>query len=196
MKRAVELGHTTYFTTEHGYQGNIYEAQTLCDKYGLKPIYGVEAYYVDDMSDKSSRESSHIVLTALSGRGQRQINKIMSLANMEGFYYKPRIDLKCLLSINPKDVIITTACVAGRMFKEEWEDKFFIPVMEHFGNNFFLEVQAHNAPVQKMYNEKILNVHRKYGVMLIHANDSHYILPDDKKYRDLFLKAKGICYEN
>ena len=61
MKRAVELGHTTYFTTEHGFQGNVYEAQTLCEKYGLKPIYGVEAYYVDDISDKTDRKSYHIV---------------------------------------------------------------------------------------------------------------------------------------
>ena len=78
IKRAVELGHTTYFTTEHGYQGNIYEAQTLCEKYGIKPIYGVEAYYVDDMNDKSSRDNYHIILIAMNRNGQKQINKIMS----------------------------------------------------------------------------------------------------------------------
>ena len=197
IKRAVELGHKEYVTTEHGYQGNIYEAQTLCEKYGIKPIYGVEAYYVDDMNDKSSRDNYHIILIAMNRNGQKQINKIMSLANTEGFYYKPRIDLSCLLSLNPNDVVITTACVASRLFKsEDWEDEFLKPVWNHFGEHFFLEVQSHIDEVQARYNKKILEVHKKYGIGLIHANDSHYILPSDAKYRDLFLKAKGIFYED
>lgn len=197
IKRAIELGHTTYFTTEHGYQGNIYEAQTLCEKYGIKPIYGVEAYYVDDMNDKSNRDNYHIILIAMNRNGQKQVNKIMSLANTEGFYYKPRIDLSCLLSLNPNDVVITTACVAGRLFKsDDWEEAFLKPVSEHFGNHFFLEVQSHIDKVQANYNKKILEVHKKYGISLIHANDSHYILPSDSKYRDLFLRAKGIFYED
>lgn len=197
IKRAIELGHKEYVTTEHGFQSNIYEAQTLCEKYGLKPIYGVEAYYVDDMNDKSSRENYHIIIVAMNRDGQKQINKIMSLANTEGFYYKPRIDLSCLLSLNPKDVVITTACVASRLFKDDdWEEKFLRPVFKHFGNHFFLEIQSHTDIVQANYNKKILEIHNKYGISLIHANDSHYILPEDAKYRDLFLRAKGIFYED
>ena len=249
MKRAVELGHTTYFTTEHGYQGNIYEAYTLCQQYGLKCIYGVEAYYVDDMHDKSSRTNYHIMLVAMTEKARKEINRIMSLANQEGFYYKPRIDLNCLLSLTPTDTIITTACVAGRMFKEKlveefdttkiigykkkqvpvmvgtenlswdfkdtdeddlenpiyekikvqtensWLNDFFIPVYKHFGKNFYLEVQDHVEPTQARYNKMLLEVSRKYNVPIIHANDSHYILPEDSKYRDLFLRAKGIYYE-
>lgn len=197
IKRAVELGHTTYFTTEHGYQGNIYEAQTLCEKNGIKPVYGVEAYYVDDMNDKSNRDNYHIILIAMNRNGQKQINKIMSLANTQGFYYKPRIDLSCLLSLNPNDVVITTACVASRLFKgDDCEEKFLKPVLEHFKNHFFLEVQSHVDEVQANYNRRILEIHKKYGIQLIHANDSHYILPGDAKYRDLFLQAKGIFYED
>lgn len=246
MKRAVELGHTTYFTTEHGFQGNIYEAHTLCEQYGLKCIYGVEAYYVDDMYDKTSRSNYHLMLVAMNDNGRKEINKIMSLANTDGFYYKPRIDLKCLLSLTPSDVVVTTACVASRMFKSkikkkneligyekksvyigmdddecsvyeefdeddldkpiyqevEYEDKaswlkdFLIPVHNHFGNNFYLEVQNHNEPVQIEHNKKLLTVRKKYGIQLIHANDSHYIYPEDAKYRDLFLNAKGMYYED
>ena len=246
IKRAVELGHTTYFTTEHGFQGNIYEAHTLCEQYGLKCIFGVEAYYVDDMYDKSSRNNYHLMLVAMNDNGRKEINKIMSLANTDGFYYKPRIDLKCLLSLTPTDVIVTTACVASRMFKSkikkrneligyekkstylgmdedecpvyeeseeddfdkpiyqevEYEDKaswlndFLIPVHNHFGNNFYLEVQNHNEPVQIEHNKKLLAVRKKYGIQLIHANDSHYIYPEDAKYRDLFLNAKGMHYED
>jgi DNA polymerase III alpha subunit len=117
INRAKELGHTTYFTTEHGYQGNIFEAHTLCKEHGLKCIYGCEAYYVDDMYNKSSRANYHIMLIAMTEKARKEINRIMSLANKDGFYYKPRIDLNCLLSLTPTDTIITTACVAGRMFK-------------------------------------------------------------------------------
>lgn len=196
MKRAVELGHKEYVTTEHGYQGNIYEAYTLCQKYGLKCIYGVEAYYVDDMNDKSSRASYHIVLIALTENARKEINKIMSVANTDGFYYKPRIDKKSLLSLTPTDTIVTTACVASRMFKDGWEENFFLPLYNHFKDNLYLEVQNHNELIQIEHNKKLLEVKKKYGVQLIHANDSHYIYPEDAKYRDLFLRAKGIVYED
>ena len=241
IKRAVELGHTTYFTTEHGYQGNIYEAYTLCQQYGLKCVYGVEAYYVDDMHDKSSRTNYHIMLVAMTEKARKEINRIMSLANIDGFYYKPRIDLNCLLSLTPTDTIVTTACIAGRMFKgnkkhrlagyekkielqgydeeenpiyietdendldkpiyeeyvdeSSWLNDFLIPVYKHFGNNLYLEVQDHAEPAQAEYNKKLLAVSRKYNIPIIHANDSHYIKPEDVKYRDLFLRAKGIYYE-
>jgi DNA polymerase III alpha subunit len=195
INRAKELGHTTYFTTEHGYQGNIYEAHTLCQEHGLKCIYGVEAYYVDDINDKTSRAMYHIMLVALTENARREINKIMSVANTNGYYYKPRIDLNLLLSLPAAEVVVTTACIAGRMFKNGWEDGFLKPVFNHFKENFFLEVQAHSDNKQSEYNKKIIEVHRKYNIPLIHANDSHYIYPEDSKYRDLFLKAKGIVYE-
>ena len=197
IKRAVELGHTTYFTTEHGFQGNIYEAHTLCEQYGIKCIYGVEAYYVGDMYDKSSRSNYHLMLVAMNDNGRKEINKIMSLANTDGFYYKPRIDLKCLLSLTPSDVVVTTACVASPMFKgDNWEESFLKPVYNHFGKNFYLEVQNHNETVQIEHNKRLLIVKEKYGIGLIHANDSHYIKPEDAKYRDLFLNAKGMHYED
>lgn len=197
IKRAVELGHKEYICGEHGFQGNIFEAYTLCQQYGLKCIYGVEAYYVDDMNDKTSRANYHLMLVALTEKARKEINRIMSIANAEGFYYKPRIDLKRLLSLTPTDTIVTTACVASRMFKgDDWEEKFLVPVYNHFKNNFYLEVQNHNEPVQIEHNKKLLKVKKKYGIQLIHANDSHYIYPEDAKYRDLFLKAKGIYYED
>lgn len=195
INRAKELGHNTYFTTEHGYQGNIFEAFSLCQENGLKCIYGVEAYYVDDISDKSSRLMCHIILIAMTENARREINRIMSTANTDGYYYKPRIDLNLLLSLPGDEVVVTTACVAGRMFKDGWEEKFLQPVRNHFKDNFYLEVQSHIDSYQAEYNKMIMDVHRKYNIPIIHANDSHYIYPEDAKYRDLFLKAKGIVYE-
>ena len=195
INRARELNHTTYFTTEHGYQSNIFEAYTLCQENNLKCIYAVEAYYVDDIEDKTSRAMYHLILVAMTENARRHINRIMSVANTTGYYYKPRIDLNLLLSLPGDEVVITTACIAGRMFKEGWEDKFLEPVKAHFGNNFYLEVQCHPDIKQAEYNKMIMAAHRAYNIPIIHANDSHYIYPEDAKYRDLFLKAKGIIYE-
>lgn len=195
INRAKELGHTTYFTTEHGFQGNIFEAYKLCHEAELKPIYGVEAYYVDDATVKETRENYHIVLIAMTNNARKQINKIISNAQTTGFYYKPRIDLKSLLSLNPNEVVITSACIATRMFKkDDWKERFFEPVYKHFGKNFFLEVQDHNHPSQIELNKKILRLHKETGVQIIHGCDSHYIKPEDSKVRSQFLKAKGMKY--
>lgn len=195
IDRAKELGHTTYFTTEHGFQGNIFEAHKLCHEAGLKPIYGVEAYYVDDATVKETRENYHIVLIAMTNNARKQINKIISNAQTTGFYYKPRIDLNELLSLNPSEVVITSACIATRMFKkDDWKERFFEPVYKHFGKNFFLEVQDHNHPSQIELNKKILRLHKETGVQIIHGCDSHYIKPEDSKVRSQFLKAKGMKY--
>ena len=143
INRAKELGHTTYFTTEHGYQGNIFEAHTLCKENDLKCIYGIEAYYVDDIEDKTARTMYHLILIAMTENARRHINRIMSVANTTGYYYKPRIDLNLLLSLPSNEVIVTSACIAGRMFKDEWEEKFLKPIYSHFGKNFYLEIQSH-----------------------------------------------------
>lgn len=194
MQRAVSLGHKIYFTTEHGWQGNIPLSFTLCQKYGLKCVYGVEAYYVDDIQDKSERTAYHLMLVALNKSGQLQLNKILSIANKDGFYYKPRIDLNLLISLNPNDVIVTSACIQSRLFKYGWKEKFFIPVWDHFKDHFLLEVQNHNVEAQKEHNRKILELKKEYPIQLIHGNDSHYIFQEDSKYRDIYLKNKGINY--
>ena len=194
MIRAVELGHTEYFTTEHGYQGNIFDVYTLCQKYNLKCIYAAELYYVDNRYEKD-KGNYHLVVIAMNENGRKQINKIISEANETGYYYKARVDKELVLSLNPNDVIITTACVASRLFKgENWLEEFFLPMYEHFGKSMYLEVQNHNEDIQKKHNKMILELSDKYGLGIIHANDSHYIKSEDAQYRKLFLKAKGVVY--
>lgn len=196
--RAKELGHTTYFTGEHGWQGDIYTSQTLCEEYGIKPIYSVEAYYVDDINaEEKDRRMYHLMMVAMTKKARYEINNILSRANMDGFYYKPRIDLNMLLSLTSSDTIITTACIAGRMLKgdvSQWRDGFMIPLQQHFGKNFFIEVQNHIANSQTEYNKGLIDVATQYDIPIIHANDSHYIYPEDSKYRDLYLIGKDMKY--
>ena len=188
-KRAVELGHNAIFTTNHGMQGDVFEATTLAKQYGLKLIIGAECYYVKDRHEKD-RSNNHIIIIALNDNGVRQLNKILSIANEDGYYYKPRIDYELLMGLNPKDVVITTACVAGILPQKD----LVLELNDKFKGHFFLEVQDHNSDIQKKFNKLALEYRKLYGIPLIHANDSHYIYPEDKEYRDLFLKGKEMFY--
>lgn len=189
-KRAVELGHDAFFTTCHGMQGDIFEATTLAHQYNLKMIVGAECYYVPNRFEKD-KSNRHIIIIALNHEGIRELNDIISESNITGMYYKPRIDDELLFSLTPSNFIITTACVAGL-----WNDKeLILRLKDYFGFNFYLEVQDHNVDIQKEVNRYVLELSKRYNINIIHANDSHYIYPQDSKYRDLFLKAKGIIYE-
>lgn len=205
LDRMVELGHTNYFTTEHGYQGNLFDVLNAIEKKNkdlpeekhIRMIVGSELYYVKDInSEEKDRGNYHLIMVAMNNNGVEQINEILSYANIDGYYYKPRVDRKMIEDyVNPNDVIVTSACVAG--IGAEWcpyaEDniKWF---KEYFGDNFYLEIQSHNHPTQIKHNVRMKNFSSMYGIQLIHANDSHYILPEDSIYRDLFLKGKGFNY--
>lgn len=195
IQRAKELDgdKAIFFSTNHGYQGNIYEYYTLCKEHGVKLIAGVEAYYVPDRFEKD-RRNYHLIIIAKNKNGYKQINSIMSEANTTGFYYKPRVDDELIFKLNPNDVIITTACIASRLRDVEGAEDWIIKMKEYFKDNFYLEVQNHNVESQKEYNKRLLEYSEKYNIPIIHANDSHYIYEEDSKYRDLFLKAKGITY--
>lgn len=189
-KRAIELGHDAIFTTNHGMQGDIFEAITLSEKYNLRIIVGCECYYVKNRLEKD-RSNKHIVIIALNNEGILQLNEIISKSNLDGYYYKPRIDEELLFSLNENNFVITTACVAGILRDKE----LVLNLHKKFNRNFFVEVQNHNEKLQKEFNTLALRYNKEYGIKLIHANDSHYIYPEDSKYRDLFLNAKGIKYE-
>ena len=190
--RAKELGHSAYFTTNHGTGGDIFEAKTLCDKHGLRCIYGIEGYIVPDPLEKDNR-NYHIVIIPRTNKARKKLNLVTSRASEEGFYYKPRIFIDDLLALNPDDYYLTTACVAGLLKDEDSFEYLFSPLANHFGKNMFLEVQSHDNDRQREINRKCLAL-CKAGYRLIAANDSHYIYPEQSLERDEYLKGKGIDY--
>lgn len=192
INRTLELGHTTYFTTNHGCSGNVFEAYDLCKKNNLKCIYGMEMYYVPDRFEKN-RSNYHIVVIGLTKNAYYEINRISSLANTEGFYYQPRIDLELLLTLPPNEIIVTTACIKNYI-NETGNEDLLVVLKNYFGNNFYLEVQTHNHPIQIEWNKKVLELSKKYDIEIIHANDSHYIYPEQANDREDLLKGKNINY--
>ena len=194
-QRALELGHTAFSTCEHGSFGDIFESRTLCDNNNLKCIPVAEFYIVENNDPKLKDDSNyHIIVSPRTNEARRKCNFISSMANEFGYYRKPRISVKQLLTLNPNDVYITTACVAGILRTKDSIDKIFRPLVNHFGENLFLEVQNHDDPLQKDINGKVLEFASGYGLKIIAANDSHYINEEGRLRREEYLKGKGMKY--
>lgn len=192
-KRAVELGHKVICSLEHGWAGYYFEAYELAKKYDLKFIFGCEAYWVKNRLEKD-RTNGHIVLLAKNENGRRAINRIMSTANEDGYYFRPRVDLELLLTLPADDVMITTACIAFWHY-DDIED-ILVQLHNHFKKNLFLEIQYHDTEPQIKLNKRILALSEKYDIEMIVGMDSHYIYPDQSKERDYILAAKNVHYDD
>lgn len=192
-KRAVELGHKVISSVEHGWQGYYFETYELAKKYDLKFIFGAEAYWVKNRLEKD-RTNGHIIMLAKNENGRRAINSILSTANEDGYYFRPRVDVELLLSLPADDVMITTACIAFWHY-DDIED-ILVQLHNHFKKNLFLEIQYHDTEPQAKLNQCILALSEKYGIEMIVGMDSHYIYPEQSKERDYILAAKNIHYED
>ena len=190
-KRAKELGQTVLSSCEHGYAGNFLEVYDTAVKNELKFVFAAELYWVKDRlkeyeageSTQRDRTNNHIVLIAKNRRGLLKINSMISEANDSGYYYRPRIDLEMLLSIDPSDVMVTTACIAFYGYGLPESEEIILKLWRHFGDSFYLELQSHLIREQKEINAFILKLYRKYGIRVIAGCDSHFIYPEQKSLR-------------
>ena len=192
VKREQELGAKCLFGGEHGNQGNFAENYFLAKKNNLKYVHSAEAYWVKNRHEKD-RTNCHICIIALNNRARQELNYILSIANEDGYYGKPRIDLELILSLNPEDFIITSACLQG--WKYDDADEIWLKIANHFGTNFFLEVQNHDTEKQKELNRNILSLAKEYDLQIICGLDSHYIsVEKDEERRNEYLKYKKMNY--
>lgn len=184
----------------------------------LKFVFGAEAYWVKDRKkeypvidsktgeykrDKKGnimmqkdRSNCHIILLAKNEEGRRDINEALSDANIDGYYGQPRVDMELLLRIKPENVMVTTACVA--YWKYDDIEEITKTLHNHFGNNFFLEVQYHNTIKQKEINRRILDISKKYDIDIILGYDSHYIYEEESQERDNYVatRRKNYCKDS
>lgn len=189
--RCHELKAKCLFSGEHGNQGNHFHVYTVAEKEKLKYRHSTEAYWVKDRHEKD-RTNCHIVLVAKNAEGRRDINYALSMANIDGYYYRPRIDLELLMNIPKDNVIVTSACIAGWWYDDASD--VWLKIHEHFQDNFFFEVQTNNTDPQKKLNERILRLSEKNGIDIIAGLDSHYINDVGEVKRDQILKYKKVTY--
>lgn len=204
-KRAKEVGCRILSSVEHGWQGNHPRCWQVAQDYGLKFVFGTEAYWVRDRHAQD-RSNAHIIILARNQEGFYSINRMLSQANEDGFYYVPRVDLELLLQLDPKNVMITTACVSfwGKVPKDRTRldidshediNTSFLKLVKHFGSSLFLEVQAHNTEWQKYVNRQCVSMRARYKLRLIAGCDSHYVYPEQISERDILREESRVKIE-
>ena len=193
---AVTMGMPAVALTDHGNMFGAIEFYTRCKAAGIKPVVGVEAYVaqgsrLDRTPGKGS--SNHLVLLAKNETGYRNLLKLTSSAYLEGFYYKPRID-KGLLRQHSEGLIGLSACLKGEINEkivgnlEKEAEATARDFLEIFGEgSFYLEMQDHGIPEQRLANEVLRRISRRTGIPLVVSNDCHYHKKDDAFAHDVLL---------
>jgi DNA polymerase-3 subunit alpha len=189
--------------TDHGNLFGAKEFHSEAKSKGVKPIIGCEVYYAKrsrfDNTEKEDRSGYHMILLAKNKTGYRNLIKLVSLAYIEGHYYKPRIDRE-LLEKYHEGLIVSTACLGGEIpslilnGQYEKAEEVIKDFLEIFGDDFYLELQRHftgnsvfdndTYAKQQIVNEKLISFARKYSIKLIATNDVHFINQEDAEAHD------------
>lgn len=188
-----------YTTVEHGWAGNYFKTYDDLEKFNkkngtnIKFVFGYEAYWVKDRhtDDKSN---CHMILLARNDNGRKALNKILSIANKDGYYYRPRLDLELIMSLPPDDVMATTSCIAYWNKYQDIDD-ITAQLASKFPY-FYLEVQPHHTQQQADLNRHILELSSQLNVPIIAGCDSHVIFESQMKDRDDLLESAHITYED
>ena len=184
--------------TDHGVMYGVIDFYRAAREAGINPILGCEVYVApgsrfDREVGSGDDRYYHLVLLAENNQGYSNLMKIVSKAFVEGFYYKPRVDLE-LLEKYHEGIIALSACLAGEvaryLARGMYEDAKIVALryQDIFGKgNFFLELQDHGIPEQQTVNQQLLRMHRETGIDLVATNDVHYTMAEDAEPHDVLL---------
>ena len=210
VARAKELGMNSLAITDHGVMYGAVAFYKAAKAAGIKPILGSEVYVAP--GSRFDREAGggkdkyyHLVLLAENDTGYHNLMKIVSKGFVDGFYYKPRVDYEVLERYH-EGIICLSACLAGevpRYLERGLYDKAREAALRYEGifgkGNFFLELQDHGIPAQKMVNQGLLRLSRELGIDLVATNDIHYTFDSDVDAHDILLciqTGKKVADEN
>ena len=198
VARVKELGMNAAAITDHGVMYGVIDFYRAAREAGIKPILGCEVYVAPGSRfDKDNSQSEdryyHLVLLAENNKGYENLTKIVSKGFVDGFYYKPRVDLE-VLEMYHEGIIALSACLAGEVQRnlargrDEEAEKAALRYQQIFGEgNFFLELQDHGIPEQRFVNQKLLGLSKKTGIELVATNDVHYTYREDEAPHDILL---------
>lgn len=189
-----ERGYSAVAITDHGNMYGTLQFFEECIKAGIKPIIGCEFYICNDLHRKQGKDDiGHIILLAKNDEGYHNLMKLNEIAFCEGFYYKPRIDYETLKA-HSAGVICLSACLAGhiptlilqRRFDEA--DALALKLKSMFAEgDFYLEIQNHGIPEQKLVNQYLAEMSKKLGIKMVATNDVHYLYKEDAEMQDVLM---------
>ena len=198
VARVKELGMDSAAITDHGVMYGVIDFYRAAKAAGINPVLGCEVYVApgsrfDREAGSGEDRYYHLVLLAENDQGYSNLMKIVSKGFVEGFYYKPRVDLE-LLEEYHEGIIALSACLAGRSgpFSHQRHvrggKKAALRYQDIFGKgNFFLEMQDHGIPEQQTVNQQLMRMHYETGIELVATNDVHYTFADDADPHDVLL---------
>ena len=210
VDRAKELGMDSMAITDHGVMYGVIDFYRAARAVGIKPIIGCEVYVAP--GSRFDREASsgedryyHLILLAENNQGYQNLMKVVSKGFVDGFYYKPRVDLEILRQYH-EGIIALSACLAGEVQRYlerglyQQGKEAALRYEEIFGkNHFFLELQDHGIPAQKTVNQALLRMSAETGIELVATNDVHYTFAEDAVPHDILLciqTGKKVTDEN
>ena len=199
VKQAKDYGMDSLAITDHGAMYGVIDFYKEAKKQGIKPIIGCEVYVAPGSrfdKEKNVHDDSryyHLILLAEDNEGYRNLMKIVSLGYIEGFYYKPRVDIELLKKYH-KGLIASSACLAGEVARclaagmYEEAKKTALRYEDIFGKgNYFLELQDHGIDTQRTVNAGLIRLSQETGIELIASNDVHYTFKEDAEAHDILL---------
>ncbi len=197
VARAKELGMDALAISDHGVMFGAMEFAFECERQGVKPIIGMEAYVAPGgLHNKQGREESqsfHLLLLARNDEGYKNLCRLHSVAALEGFYYKPRIDHE-LLRKHARGLISSSTCLgseinqfllAGEYDKAQYTAGMYKEIFDE--GSYFIELQDHGLKEQHMVNEHLVRIARELNLPLVATNDAHYLCKSDAEPHDVLL---------
>lgn len=189
-----ERGYSAVAITDHGNMYGTLQFFEECIKAGIKPIIGCEFYICNDLHKKQGKDDiGHIILLAKNNKGYHNLMKMNEIAFCEGFYYKPRIDYDTLAKYS-EGVICLSACLAGHIpslilqRRYDEADALALKLKGMFAEgDFYLEIQNHNLPEQKIVNQYLAEMSKKFNIKMVATNDVHYLYKEDAEMQDVLM---------
>src|SRR5438309_7503737 len=196
VRHAVETGMPAIALTDHGVLYGAVDLYLQAKAAGINPIIGQEAHVATRSRHQkeglADRNPYHLILLVKNLAGYRNLIKLSSLAHLEGYYYKPRID-KALLAEHSEGLIALSSCLGGEVASrllegdEAGAEQAAREYQRMFGEDYFLEIQDHGMEEQTRVNEGLARLSQRTGIPMVATNDSHYTRRDDAEAHDILL---------
>ena len=193
VARAKELGMESLAITDHGAMYGVIDFYKECKKAGIKPLLGMEAYVAPNHLEKSGiRENAHLILISKNITGYKNLMQLSSIAFLDGFYYRPRIDYE-LLEKYSEGLVCLSACLAGDipqlLLGRRYDDALALAarLKGMFGDDFYIELQDHGLPEQKEILPQLAKIAAELNIKTVATNDIHYVKKEDAESQDVLL---------